>query len=250
MPVPDSDEPEEKSPGCCSWWLCCCAGCFGGDDTYTLVGRMDVPPEKWQNNGPKLSIMVNTVNNDGTASKDTNGVPHATKYPVRRPRSPEPGRKVIAPNHLRELKAVDLRPDCPTVYNQGHLGSCTANSIGFAYEFNQMPDEPGETKFIPSRLFIYYNERAMEKTITDDAGAQIHDGIKSVMTTGVCPESIWPYGTTEEFTRNTEETEQGETIVKKGTPKDQWPLWAMKPTAECYHVAQYHRATVAHPVEQ
>ena len=78
------------------------------------------------------------------------------------------------------------------------MGSCTANSIGFAYEFNQHPDEPGEEKFVPSRLFIYYvstqatsrrllamhrsslrfacefqNERRMEKSIEDDAGAQI-----------------------------------------------------------------------------
>ena len=37
--------------------------------------------------------------------------------------------------------------------------------------------------FVPSRLFIYYNERAMEGTIDEDWGAQIRDGIKSVRLT-------------------------------------------------------------------
>ena len=39
--------------------------------------------------------------------------------------------------------------------------------------------------FMPSRLFIYYNERAMEwETIDSDSGAQIRDGIK-------CVREIW-----------------------------------------------------------
>jgi hypothetical protein len=32
--------------------------------------------------------------------------------------------------------------------------------------------------FLPSRLFIYYNERAVEGHIGTDAGAQLRDGIK------------------------------------------------------------------------
>ena len=32
----------------------------------------------------------------------------------------------------------DLRPGCPPVYDQGQLGSCTANAIGGAIEFEQM----------------------------------------------------------------------------------------------------------------
>src|SRR5262245_47070394 len=57
-------------------------------------------------------------------------------------------------------QAVGLRGHCPAVYDQGQLGSCTANAIGAAVEFDRkkqaLPD------FVPSRLFIYYNERAME----------------------------------------------------------------------------------------
>ena len=42
--------------------------------------------------------------------------------------------------------------------------------------------------FMPSRLFIYYNERAIEHTVGSDTGAQIRDGMKSVAKLGVCRE--------------------------------------------------------------
>jgi hypothetical protein len=72
----------------------------------------------------------------------------------------------------------DLRSGCPPVYDQGQLGSCTANAISGAIQFEQK--KQGVTLFMPSRLFIYYNERAIEGTVNSDAGAQIRDGVKSV----------------------------------------------------------------------
>jgi len=93
---------------------------------------------------------------------------------------------------LKKLPAkVDLRPQCPPIYDQGHLGSCTANAIGGAVQFLQMKQKL--KNFIPSRLFIYYNERLMEGTVNTDAGAMIRDGIKSVGNQGNCPETMWPY---------------------------------------------------------
>ena len=86
---------------------------------------------------------------------------------------------------------VDLTSKCPPVYDQGQLGSCTANAIASAIEFDQM--KQGIKTFMPSRLFIYYNERFMEGTINSDSGAQIRDGIKTVSDQGICPESEWPY---------------------------------------------------------
>jgi C1A family cysteine protease len=44
-----------------------------------------------------------------------------------------------------------------------------------------------------SRLFVYYNERAMEGTVKSDSGAYIRDGIKTLVVNGVCTESLWPY---------------------------------------------------------
>ena len=91
---------------------------------------------------------------------------------------------------------VDLRPQCPKeVYDQGQLGSCTANAIAAAIEFDRMKLKL-RPAFTPSRLFIYYNERVMEGTVDADSGAQIRDGIKSVATQGAPPEPQWPYDIT------------------------------------------------------
>jgi len=96
---------------------------------------------------------------------------------------------IAAPTKLPSL--IDLRDACPMVYDQGKLGSCTANAIGAAYEFDVMKQK--KVDFTPSRLFIYYNERVIEGTIKQDAGAEIRDGIKSIAQTGVCTEKTWPY---------------------------------------------------------
>lgn len=88
-------------------------------------------------------------------------------------------------------QSVDLRDKCPPVYDQQALGSCTANAIAGLLQFDQM--KQGEQAFTPSRLFIYYNERDMEGTVDEDAGAMIRDGIKSVAKLGACPETEWSY---------------------------------------------------------
>jgi Cysteine protease len=86
---------------------------------------------------------------------------------------------------------TDLRAQCPGVYDQGQLGSCTANAIGGAIEFDRLKQKLPD--YVPSRLFIYYNERLIEGTVQSDSGAMIRDGIKSVASQGVCPEPEWPY---------------------------------------------------------
>jgi C1A family cysteine protease len=110
--------------------------------------------------------------------------------------------------------SADLRAQCPPVYDQGQLGSCTANSIAGAIQFDQMKQNL-PNPFTPSRLFIYYNERVMEHTAESDSGAQIRDGIKSVNKQGACPETEWPYD------------------ISKFTNK---------PDDQCYTAAQAHRA--------
>ena len=118
---------------------------------------------------------------------------------------------------------VDLRPGCPPVYDQGQLGSCTANAIAGAIEFDQKKQSLPE--FTPSRLFIYYNERVLESTSPSvDGGAAIRDGIKSVASQGVCKEASWPYD---------------------DTNKDPNPCptcrFAKKPSAACYKEALQHK---------
>lgn len=88
-------------------------------------------------------------------------------------------------------KSVDLRPLCSAVEDQCQLGSCTANALAGALEYLERKDGVVFEDF--SRLFIYYNERAIEHTIKSDSGAMIRDGIKTLAKQGVCSEKSWPY---------------------------------------------------------
>lgn len=115
---------------------------------------------------------------------------------------------------------VDLTSACPPVYDQGQLGSCTANAIAGAIEFDQIKQKLPE--FTPSRLFIYYQERVTEETVDSDSGAQIRDGIKSVNHVGACRESMWPYDITQ---------------------------FATQPTNDCYLDAWNHKTVSYHRVD-
>jgi C1A family cysteine protease len=121
---------------------------------------------------------------------------------------------------------VDLRSQCPKVYDQGQIGSCTANAIAAAIEFDLLKQKLPD--FTPSRLFIYYNERSMEQTVATDSGAQIRDGVKSVNKLGVCPETEWTY------------------VPTPANPNTNlWPPGAKpaeKPTPPCYAAALKHKA--------
>ena len=88
-------------------------------------------------------------------------------------------------------ESYDQRTQDTAVDDQGPLGSCTGNAIAGSIAFENK--QAGKAPFKPSRLFIYYNERRMEGTIKQDAGAMIRDGIKSVASEGVCSETLWPY---------------------------------------------------------
>jgi C1A family cysteine protease len=95
--------------------------------------------------------------------------------------------------------AVDMRAQCPAVYDQGQLGSCTGNAIAGAIQLDRLKEKL-RPDFVPSRLFIYYNERVIEGSVGIDSGAQIRDGIKTVSKEGVCSEHLWPYNVAR-FTR-------------------------------------------------
>lgn len=125
---------------------------------------------------------------------------------------------VVAPPHPAALPAlVDLEHLCSPVFDQGDIGSCTANALACLFEFAELEELRGhqvigqtapelyELKYDPvSRLFLYYQERKLEGTIDQDAGAQIRDGIKALATTGICRESIWAYQDANVFLNPTE----------------------------------------------
>ncbi|CAE7671274.1 unnamed protein product [Symbiodinium necroappetens] len=104
---------------------------------------------------------------------------------------------VQAPSQIKkkaegQKELVDLRPQNGgfPIFDQGHLGSCTANALAAAFHFtlHKMEVENGKdfADFTPSRLFIYYNERLVEGSVNQDAGAMIRDGIKVMAKVGVC----------------------------------------------------------------
>jgi C1A family cysteine protease len=100
-----------------------------------------------------------------------------------------------APAAVATPASVDLRPQCPPVYDQGRIASCTANAIAAAIAFSRA--RHGQVaSFDPSRLFIYYNERALRGDEALDSGASTRDGIKTVAKQGVAPETLWPYDDT------------------------------------------------------
>lgn len=91
-------------------------------------------------------------------------------------------------------KAVDLRPLCSPVEDQGELGSCTGNAAVGALEFLEMKESHfGDGYGDLSRLMAYYNGRAIEHTIRQDAGCEIRDVVKGLAKVGTCGESLWPY---------------------------------------------------------
>lgn len=108
---------------------------------------------------------------------------------------------------------VDLRPDCPPVLEQLSIGSCTAVAIANCYKFLLMKEKL--PVFLPSRLFIYYNERLIQGTIERDSGALIRNGFKTISKQGVCDENLWKYDTSN---------------------------FKQKPSSICYSEALKHRA--------
>jgi C1A family cysteine protease len=120
---------------------------------------------------------------------------------------------------LRLPGAVDLRPGCPPVEDQGDLGSCTANALAGAVEFLEQKNRLALMDV--SRLFIYYNERVIEHTTQSDSGAMLRDGIKTLVKQGVCSETRWPY-LVSRFTR--------------------------KPSPACYQEALRHQITSYHRI--
>lgn len=124
--------------------------------------------------------------------------------------------------HTADLpSSVDLRPHCPPVWDQGQLGACSSHAVCAAYVFDAMKE--GLSPFMPSRLMLYYDERALEGTIASDSGAMLRDGIKTLANQGVCAESEWPY------------------LIDQ---------FATKPPASCYTDGLQHRAITYQRVPQ
>jgi len=116
---------------------------------------------------------------------------------------------------------VDLHGLCPPVYDQGDLGSCTANALAAGVDYERR--KQNLPLLSPSRLFIYYNERVLENSVSSDSGATLRDGMKTIAAQGVCAEPLWPYDPAK---------------------------FADHPNAACYTVARRHRTLAYSAVAQ
>jgi Papain family cysteine protease len=86
---------------------------------------------------------------------------------------------------------IDLRPFMTSVENQYDSNSCTANAMAGAYEYleNRLYGQATDV----SRLFIYYNARALDGSTHEDEGTYLANCVKVVRKYGACSEEIWPF---------------------------------------------------------
>jgi len=96
-----------------------------------------------------------------------------------------------AQRRTRLPQLVDLRRACPPVLNQGSIGTCTAHAVAAAYSFEQRVQNV--RAITPSRLFIFYNERALTHQRSLHCVVRLRDAIKVIARIGVCSESLWRY---------------------------------------------------------
>jgi C1A family cysteine protease len=106
--------------------------------------------------------------------------------------------------------AIDLtnRAEWPAVYDQGLLGSCVANALAAAIEYEQIKRLTadgqyaknkfmrGKMRFTPSRLFTYYGAREYINLTQEDSGCYIRDAVKVAYNLGAPRETGWKYDET------------------------------------------------------
>jgi C1A family cysteine protease len=88
--------------------------------------------------------------------------------------------------------AFSTRAKQPPIMDQGDLGACTGFGNKRVAQYALMKI-PAQSNIDLSALFIYYCERMLDGTISQDSGANIRDGIKALAQYGACEEAIWPY---------------------------------------------------------
>jgi len=103
-------------------------------------------------------------------------------------------RYVLGRGNLSRLPPkVDLRPFMTPVEDQKNTNSCAANATAGAYEY-LVKRHLGEEAYDVSRLFIYYNARAVdEPEAIEDEGSVLQSVIASLKEYGACSEETWAF---------------------------------------------------------
>jgi len=149
-------------------------------------------PLSYAVSGEQLAILVSLINRDNRRAIAEVLPPGGPMRYGWKPDNVDERDQVYTFDLYKTLPSkVDLRPLCAPIFDQGNLGSCTAQALAAAYEFSMAQQK--QKVFRPSCLFIYFNEREMEGSIEGDSGARIRNGAKSMAKIGICSESSWPY---------------------------------------------------------
>lgn len=95
-------------------------------------------------------------------------------------------------------QSVNLIPKFNSIEDQKDLGSCSAFSSGAIMEM--LYGNP----FSSSKLYIYYNGRAIENTENEDSGCTLEDQTDQLKVNGICNTNKWDYDTSK-FTQKPSE---------------------------------------------
>ena len=102
--------------------------------------------------------------------------------------------KAVDPNALPST--IDLRSQWGDLFDQGDIGSCVSNSVG--YQLRYLIRKSTGKIINMSRLFIYYNGRSISGyPVNQDTGLTMRNGFKSVTSYGAPQETMWPYITSD-----------------------------------------------------
>lgn len=151
------------------------------------------------------------------------------------PSLPDPRDRLLHPFGAPRAGAVVLPPRVDlsdrhrfTILDQGELGACVAHAVAGAVEYahatrqNMTSSMRAEAKNPISRLFIYYEARAIIGTTGEDSGCYTRDALRVAYNLGAPREQGWKYNV---------------------------GLFTAKPPKSSYRSALYHKITSYRAVE-
>lgn len=112
----------------------------------------------------------------------------------------------LAAEAAKAAAAVNFSRFAPPIKDQLSLGSCTAQAVAGAFEFDGIKNGGGYRPI--SRLFLYKAARRYGR-LQGDSGAMIRDAFRALVRLGSPPEDVWPYRV-EDFDRDPDFVAAGE----------------------------------------
>lgn len=113
----------------------------------------------------------------------------------------------------------------PRVFGQGNIGSCVANVVALQVMIARAA--AGFAPFTPSRLWLYFEGRAVERSQAMDVGMEPRDAYRVLTAMGICAEDL---------------------PAKPGRWLYNPSMFSVAPTQDTIFAAAHHRAGAYHAV--